>query len=124
MVHSGKMMCKRRSKGKRLRFKQVMRRYGLVYLMFLIPLTVLLIFKYIQHLFAAHLSAWPGVRPDAALLQIPAFWKGRADGQLCTPLYFHGGRMRPDHTVSLRPYRHDQQADRALWRNGCELDGF
>lgn len=47
MVHSGKMMSKRRSKVKRLRFKQVMRRYGLVYLMFLIPLTVLLIFKYI-----------------------------------------------------------------------------
>ena len=41
------MVIPKKHKVKKLGFKQTMRRYGLVYLMFLIPLAVLLMFKYI-----------------------------------------------------------------------------
>lgn len=73
---------KTRKKG----FKQTMRRYGLVYLMFLIPLSVLLIFKYIP-MYGAQIafrnykpalgvlqSQWVGFKNFIKFFESPYFW--------------------------------------------------
>ena len=73
---------KTRKKG----FKQTMRRYGLVYLMFLIPLSVLLIFKYIP-MYGAQIafrnykpalgvlqSQWVGFKNFIKFFDSPYFW--------------------------------------------------
>ena len=72
---------------KKLGFKQTMRRYGLVYLMFLIPLAVLLMFKYIP-MYGAQIafrnyraragiwgSEWVGMKWFAKFLGMPDFWQ-------------------------------------------------
>ena len=76
------MQRKTRKKG----FKQTMRRYGLVYLMFLIPLSVLLIFKYIP-MYGAQIafrnykpalgvlqSQWVGFKNFIKFFESPYFW--------------------------------------------------
>ena len=73
---------KTRKKG----FKQTIRRYGLVYLMFLIPLSVLLIFKYIP-MYGAQIafrnykpalgvlqSQWVGFKNFIKFFESPYFW--------------------------------------------------
>lgn len=73
-------------KPKRRGFKQTMRRYGLVYLMFLIPTLVLLIFKYIP-MYGAQIafrnykpalgvlqSQWVGFKNFIKFFDSPYFW--------------------------------------------------
>lgn len=80
-------MERKKSKKQRMGFKQAMRRYGLVYLMFLLPLTVLLVFKYIP-MYGAQIafrnykpvlgvlkSQWVGFKNFTKFFESPYFWK-------------------------------------------------
>lgn len=76
----------RKGSPQRQGFKQIMRRYGLVYLMFLIPLTVLVVFKYIP-MYGAQIafrnykpalgvmkSQWVGMKNFTKFFESPYFW--------------------------------------------------